>query len=450
MVTILNKKFPNRREEIVLEQKLYNILMIKNAKKEFLLVLFFVVIFIALRSINFIYYLTFIGWDQAEHAILALDVFRKKELVLIGPPVTAISFQGRQIFLGPFMTYLMIIFLALGNWNPVIASYIFMISCALMIIPLYYGVKWLLGQKAAWIMVIIYSLLPYYLNYTRFLWNPNFQFALLPALFLFMGLYQKSRNSWFLFITALWMGVLLQLHYQFIISIILITIYYFLVKKENFRKLLIYLGSLLVGFSPIFIFELRHQFYLSKTLLLFYQHINEFDIRGNRNHYYLGLSFVVLLGFMGLINNQLKRLNIKVFNIFLLLLFVVLIIFAAQITLIRPATAFWSPVQNWNYLADIKAYNIIKSQNLVNFNVTNQPTDSLALNQKYLLQRDNVKINYDDYWNEKYLFVIDKAGKKNFMDNPGYEVKTFRPFRLLKTWKINNYYNIYLVERLTK
>ncbi|PIV09586.1 hypothetical protein COS51_02615 [Candidatus Roizmanbacteria bacterium CG03_land_8_20_14_0_80_36_21] len=449
MVTILNKKFPNRREEIVLEQKLYNILMIKNAKKEFLLVLFFVVIFIALRSINFIYYLTF-GWDQAEHAILALDVFRKKELVLIGPPVTAISFQGRQIFLGPFMTYLMIIFLALGNWNPVIASYIFMISCALMIIPLYYGVKWLLGQKAAWIMVIIYSLLPYYLNYTRFLWNPNFQFALLPALFLFMGLYQKSRNSWFLFITALWMGVLLQLHYQFIISIILITIYYFLVKKENFRKLLIYLGGLLVGFSPIFIFELRHQFYLSKTLLLFYQHINELDIRGNRNHYYLGLSFVVLLGFMGLINNQLKRLNIKVFNIFLLLLFVVLIIFAAQITLIRPATAFWSPVQNWNYLADIKAYNIIKSQNLVNFNVTNQPTDSLALNQKYLLQRDNVKINYDDYWNEKYLFVIDKAGKKNFMDNPGYEVKTFRPFRLLKTWKINNYYNIYLVERLTK
>jgi len=450
MVTILNKKFPNRREEIVLEQKLYNILMIKNAKKEFLLVLFFVVIFIALRSINFIYYLTFIGWDQAEHAILALDVFRKKELVLIGPPVTAISFQGRQIFLGPFMTYLMIIFLALGNWNPVIASYIFMISCALMIIPLYYGVKWLLGQKAAWIMVIIYSLLPYYLNYTRFLWNPNFQFALLPALFLFMGLYQKSRNSWFLFITALWMGVLLQLHYQFIISIILITIYYFLVKKENFRKLLIYLGGLLVGFSPIFIFELRHQFYLSKTLLLFYQHINELDIRGNRNHYYLGLSFVVLLGFMGLINNQLKRLNIKVFNIFLLLLFVVLIIFAAQITLIRPATAFWSPVQNWNYLADIKAYNIIKSQNLVNFNVTNQPTDSLALNQKYLLQRDNVKINYDDYWNEKYLFVIDKAGKKNFMDNPGYEVKTFRPLRLLKTWKINNYYNIYLVERLTK
>jgi len=423
--------------------------MKNKVRNEFLLLLFFILIFVVLRSVNFIYYLTFIGWDQAEHAILALNIFRKKELVLIGPPVTAISFQGRQIFLGPFMTYLMIFFLAIGKWDPVMASYIFMIFCALMIIPLYYGVKWLVGQRGAWVMVIIYSLLPYYLNYTRFLWNPNFQFSLLPILFLFMGLYKKSKNSLFLFITALWLGILLQLHYQFIISIILITTYYFFVNKEDFKKILIYLSGLLVGFSPLIIFEIRNNFYIIKTLFLFYQHINGLEITGNRDHYSLGLSFIVLLGFIGLINSRIKRFSTKTFNSFLIFLFVFLLIFAAKITLIRPTKAFWSPAQNWNYLADIKAYKVIRSQNLADFNVTNQITDSLALNQKYLLQRDNIKIN-DDYRYEKYLFVIDKIGKKNFMDNPGYEVLGFRPYRLLKTWKINDYYNMYLVERLTK
>ncbi|MFH1827342.1 MAG: hypothetical protein ABH812_02860 [bacterium] len=424
--------------------------MIKKMKKEILLLILFVVIFIALRTVNFSYYLTFIGWDQAEHAILALDVFRNKGLVLIGPPITAVSYLGRQIFIGPIMTYLMIFFMQMGNWNPIMASYIFMVFCALMIVPLYYGVKWLIGKKTAWIMVIIYSLLPYYLNYTRFLWNPNFQFALMPILFLFMGLYKKNKNSWFLFLTSLWLGILLQLHYQFIISIILIAIYYFIVKKESPKKLLIFIGGLSIGFLPIFIFELRHQFYLTKTITLFFQHIKELDIRGNRNHYILSLSFISLLGFLGLVNKKIKELNPKIFKTLLSFLFIILFIFSAQITLVRPTSAFWSPIPNWNYLTDLKAYEIIKSQNLTNFNVTNQLTDSLALNQKYLLQRDNIKINYDDYYHEKYLFVIDKTGKENFMDNPGYEVLSFRPYRLLETWKLNDYYNMHLVERLAE
>ncbi len=421
----------------------------KLFKKELFWLFIVVAVFIVLRSFNFIYYLTFIGWDQPEQAMLALDVFRKKKLVLIGPPISAVSYQGRVMFIGPLMTYLMVFFLGLGNWEPLTASYIFMVFSGLMIIPLYYGVKWLVSQKAAWITVIIYSFLPYYLNYTRFLWNPNFQFALLPILFLLMGLYRKKKKNWFLFLISFWLGMLWQLHYQFILSIILISFYYFLLKKESCKKLLIYFCGLLIGFSPILIFELRHQFYLTKTLFLFFQHLSELDIRGSKNHYYLSFSLVILVGFMDLIKNKLKSLNKKLFNILLLFLFIVLFVAAARITIIRPSASFWSAVSHWNYPADLKVYRIIREENLNNFNITNQTYDSKAMVQKYLLGRDRVKINADDYWHNQYLFVIDKAEKKNFMDNPGYEVKNFRPYRLLKTWKINDYYQLYLVERLT-
>jgi len=419
-------------------------------KKEFLIILFFISVFITIRSIHFIYHLTFMGWDQAEHAIAALNVVKNKKLVLLGPRISAVSYQNKQIFLGPAMTYLMVFFLVLGKWDPAIASYIFMIFSGLMIVPLYYGVKWLVGKRSAWIMVIFYTLLPYYLTYTRFLWNPNFQFALLPILFFLMGYYQKSKKQLILFLISFWLGILFQLHYQFIFSLILITTYYFLLKKEGLKKFLIFCAGFLAGVSPLILFEFRNQFYLTNTLILYAKHYKEVQRIGNKDHYYLSQSFIFLLGFLALINNYLEKIKVKVNIALLSFLSLILFSFSARNTFIRPDTEFWSYVPYWNYPAEVKVYEIIKKEDLKNFNVTNQLYDSLALIQKYMLMRDNITINFDDYYNNKYLFIIEKTGKKNYMENPGYEVLGFRPYRYLKTWKINDHFCMHLVERLNK
>ncbi|GEM_PF-831683 len=420
----------------------------RNNKQDVLLLIFFVGVFIALRSINFMRYLTFFGWDQAEHAILALNLFRSKDLVLIGPRVSAVLYQGRQIFLGPAMTYLMTFLLGLSNWDPAAASYLFMILSGIMIIPLYYGMKWLTGRRAAWITVVFYTLLPYYLTYTRFLWNPNFQFALLPVFVFLAGYYQKTKKNWVFFILSLWLGVLFQLHYQFIISIIFIFIYYFLYRKEGLKKFIIFCAGFVAGVSPLILFELRNQFYLTKTLMLFVKHINELEMRGSRNHYYLSQSFVLMIGLLILTKKYVEKIKPKVFFVFISLLAAILFSFSAKITFIRPDTAFWSPTPYWDYSVEVKTYEIIKNERLKDFNVTNQLYDSLAMLQKYMMMRDNIVINYDDYRKNKYLFVIDKAGKENYMDNPGYEVLFFRPYRLLKTWALNDRYSMHLVERL--
>lgn len=424
--------------------------VVKKFKKDIFLLPFFILIFIGLRSMNFIHYLSFIGWDQAAHSLIALNIFTNKDFVLIGPEISAISYLGRNIFLGPLYTYMMVCFLFFGGWDPVKASYLFTIFSGLMVVPLFYGVKWLIGKKSAWIMVTVYTLLPYYLTYTRFLWNPNFQFALLPILFLLMGLYKNTKNNWFLFLISFWQGLILQLHYQFIICIALLGSYYFAYKKEGLRKFAIFISGLLLGFSPILVFELRNQFYNTKTIWLFFQHFNELDIRGERDHYWLSISFVVLLGLLGIINDKIKKLRKKTSIILFALLFSSLFLLALRITINKPASEFWAPVINWNYSVEYKIYEIIKSQNLKYFNVTNQLYDSKALTQKYFLKRDGVKIDYDDYYHEKYLFVVDKKGKKNFMENPGYEVLSFKPYKLLRTWEVNDYYELHLVERLSK
>lgn len=428
--------------------------LLKSHKKELLWLFFFLTMFILLRSINFRQYLTFFGWDQTEHAILALEAFQQKKLTLIGPRVSAVSFESRQIFLGPLMTYLMAFLLALSKWEPATASYLFMLFSGLMVFPLYFGVKTLINRRAAWIITIIYVFYPYYLTYTRFLWNPNFQFAMLPVLFWLMGRFKQKTTNWHFFLIAFWLGLMFQLHYQFVFSILAILAYYLIIKKIKWGHFGAFVGGFILAASPLILFELRNQFYLTQTLWFFWQNREKMQFLGNRDHYWLSQSFVLLLGFLAIISLWLKKLKPKVFNILLLLLSLVLFAMASQITFVKPTKGFWAPVDNWYYDTEIKIYETVKDytqkHNITDYNLTNQMYDPLCMLQKYMMKRDGIAINFEDYWNEKYLFVVDRTGKKNYMDNPGYEVLYFRPFKLHKTWNINSSYQMHLVERLPK
>ncbi len=429
--------------------------------QEILMLGLFILIFIAIRSIHYIYHLNFSG-DQASFSIKALEILRNKKLVLIGPPIS-INLGGRQLFQGPATYYMFLIFLVFGKLDPACASYLFMLFCALMIIPLYYGVKLLLGFPYALVMLVVYTFTPYYINYTRFLWNPTFQFSLIPLLILLMGVFSRKKSSAIFLTISFFLGILLQFHYQFILIILSLFIYYFLVVKVKPTWIILFFLGIVLGFSPIIIFELRNQFYNLNTAILFLKNYNRLDRPGGQNtpHYYISLSFLFILGtlalwqkFITFIANDKKRFlkmpfyfhRKRLFFIFLISLTLVLFVQSAQKNFRRPQTSFWAFTENWNYPAEVKVYNIIKSTGLKNYNIANLAYDTLSLVQKYLLKKDKVDINYDDYWHNQYLFVINKDDQ--YMNNPAYEVNTFKPSKLIKQWPINERFTLYLLKRL--
>ena len=104
---------------------------------------------------------------------------------------------------------------------------------------------------------------------------------------------------------------------------------------------------------------------------------------------------------------------------------------------------------NWNYISEEKAFRLIKAQKISNFNVANTIYDTKASVQKYLLRRDAVIINEEDYYNNKYLFVI-STNKDTFTGNRAYEIETFKPSVIVSNWKINDYYKLYLLKRIDK
>lgn len=410
-------------------------------KKETLFLLGFLLLFIFIRSIHFSERLNFSA-DQGLFSIKALEIYHHPKLELIGPP-TSIKYEGREIYQGGVIYYFLLIFLILGNFDPIKASYFFMLFSASMLIPLYFGVKKLANQKVAWLILIIYSLCPYFVNYTSFLWNPNFKLALLPIMIWLLSRVKANFNFLNIFLLAFSLGFLFQFHYGFGMVIIGLLIFLNILRRFSIKNWLAYLSGFLAGFSPILVFELRNNFYNLRTLLFFFANFNQafgVNIRNSSGygHYFLSITLfgLIMLG---------VRLKKQVNNLLIFTLFGLLSCWSLWLYLPKPTQAF-RMAEDWNYLGEEKAEKIILTQSFHPFNVTNLGYDTLASVQKYLLTRDNVNFSPDDYLGNQYLYVISR--KIDFENDPAYEIQAMKPFRVEKVWDINQKYKLYLLKRV--
>ena len=123
---------------------------------------------------------------------------------------------------------------------------------------------------------------------------------------------------------------------------------------------------------------------------------------------------------------------------------IIILIYSLSIYIPVPTRAF-GMTRNWNYLMEKKAYDIIRAQKIEGFNVVNLGYDTVAAVQKYFLIRDGVKGNWEDYYHNKYLFLI--TYPQDYMKNPAYEINTFSPNTVLKKWTLDDRYTMYLLER---
>lgn len=402
----------------------------------------FIALFIIIRSINFPLFLNF-STDQAAFSLKSLELWRSKQLILIGPSIS-FHFIGRDLYQGSLTYYFQLLFLLLGRFDPLKSSYLFMLFSSLMVLPLYFGSLILIGYYGAIFVTTLFVLLPFYIDYSRFFWNPNYQFILTPILILLIGLYKKTKKNSFLFLSGLSGGILLLFHYQFVVIIAFLSGYYLLFKKIGLKGFIIFAGGVILGFSPLIIFELRNNFYNLQTLFLYIKNYKEVIFRKQggisfSSHYFLSISLFLsmIIGFL------LKKHLSKI----ILILGFVLIIYDLALYTKKPTNAF-GMADHWNYLMEEKVNQFIQNERLQNFNIVNLEYDTNATVQKYLIEKNNIKGISKDYYNNHYLFVINKDDR--YMENPAYEVNSFTPSSLVKKWRISNHYWLYLLEKNEK
>lgn len=230
-----------------------------------LLVLLFLTLALAafLRFHRIDAYMTFLG-DEGRDALIMKRML-SGDIPLIGPPTSV-----GNIYLGPLYYYMMFVPMAISGLNPVSAAAMNAIIGVLTVALIYYLGKIWFGRVSGLIAAFLYAISPVTIIYSRSSWNPNPApfFALLGILSLYK--LNKDGNFLWLIATGASFAASLQMHY---LAFILIPIgavlwvheiWYRKLKKQSVKNLLsgtlLGITSFLIVTSPLFIFDLRHNF----------------------------------------------------------------------------------------------------------------------------------------------------------------------------------------------
>ena len=413
--------------------------MKKYISKDTIIIFGFISLFILTRTVYYSNLFRFI-YDQIASSTIVLELWQNKELSLLGPPMS-LMIENRQVFFGGISYYIQMVFLLIGRWDPYWSTYAFMIFSSFMVIPLYFGVKKLINKNAAIFMLIIYSLMPFYIEGTTHLWNPYFQLALMPIFIYLIALFQEKKNYTLFLIISIYAGILFQLHYQFIIILIGLLIYYFVIRRLNKWYALTGVIGLSIGVGNLIIFELRNNFYLFQTIILFLQNHQKIVSQPMSDYYLMSILFLSIIPILWYTKKYISlRINI--------ITFIILFGFAYHFAVVTAPDRNFP--KNWYYRDDRKIFQIIKSnyesEGIQNFNVF-EFYSATAATQKYYLKLNNIQINYNDYYNNPYLYVVYKSDE-DFTIDPAYEINSFRPHEIVDTWQINNLYTLYLLKRV--
>lgn len=231
--------------------------------------LFFLIIILCLGTYLRLYriseYMTFLG-DEGRDALVVKRMIIDHKFTLLGPTASVGGF-----FLGPIYYYFMLPFLwafQLDPSGPAVMVALFGIATIYFV---YLVGKEFFDKFTGLISASLYAISPVVIAFSRSSWNPNLVpfFSILLIYILWrIVLYGKWRE---LFWIGFIIGIGLQLHYLFLFLVLVSFLWLALygeVKKHILHYGLIVAGFF-VGFFPFIVFELRHKFPNTQTIVKF-------------------------------------------------------------------------------------------------------------------------------------------------------------------------------------
>jgi len=202
-----------------------------------------------------------------------------------------------HLFLPPWYLYVIAPFVTLTGGEPLALVYLTFFTGILTIVLVFLIGKKVFGNRSGLVAALIYTV-----------WDrPNtteksiFAISLITflcslILYLVIKAEETKKRKWFFFLGCA-LGFSLSLHYQMLIPIALIVFRVWWKDRKYFLAIVL---PLIISWLPIFIFDLRHQFF--NTIGLFY--VAKTILSGgspySSAHYvlFLYIPFVLALGFL--------------------------------------------------------------------------------------------------------------------------------------------------------
>ena len=264
-------------------------------KHKFLLVflLFLLAITVFLRFYNLRDTLMFQG-DQGRDALVVSEIFRHNDPVFIGP-VTSIG----NMYLGPFYYYFMLPFLLLTYPDPMGPVYAVALLSVITVFLLFYTAVRVFSKSTALWASLFFALSASVVALARFSWNPNIApfFSVIMFLASYLAWY---RNPRYWLVVALCFSFLVQLHYVTLLSGVAAAIIFLaqFAKQQKqrpalIRQLILSILIVIFSFSPLFLFDLKHDGLNTKSFVSIVTEKESFDLHRKKDR--VGLNSVYKL-----------------------------------------------------------------------------------------------------------------------------------------------------------
>lgn len=201
---------------------------------------------------------------MARDALASLRILKNKEITAIGPPLSFGQYGTREIYFSSLTYYMGVLGLLLFNKNVLGPIYINIFLMVAGIFYFYKLAKLFFDEKKSLWATIIFSLSPVIVAHLRFFWNPNFiiSISLIYWYYYFLSLKKNKKINYLL--SGFLAGILFHFHY-FVIFTVLISLIF--LTKKNLRNSLFFILTFSITISPLILFEIKNQFYLSNAFL---------------------------------------------------------------------------------------------------------------------------------------------------------------------------------------
>ncbi|MDD2823008.1 MAG: glycosyltransferase family 39 protein [Candidatus Daviesbacteria bacterium] len=221
----------------------------------------------------------FFHTDIARDFLLIEDIVSNKHLTLIGPRSGAIP----GVFHGPLWLYLNVPAFVLGNGNPAIVAWFWVVLYLFSLVFIYYAGKKIFDEKTGLLSALMLSSAT--VLQVRSAFNPYGAMLLLPLYLYAFSVYLKNKNVKVLILSFFILGLIIQFQMAFGIPILVITMIYlcwFLLSVHKIRHIFSSL-VLAIPLSTFFLFDIRNNFLQVRSVINY--------LTGVENHGKIDLNF---------------------------------------------------------------------------------------------------------------------------------------------------------------
>ena len=269
--------------------------MIKFIKQnwEYLFLVLFIIVASILRFWH-INRLEFFTYDQARDALFVKRMIVDHEWRLLG---TQTSLPG--MYLPPFYYYTIAAVLWLFKLNPVGID-IYSALIGVLTVPLaFYVANKIFGRPAGVFSAGLFAVSPIVVELTRRAWNCNTMPFFILLSFYFIYLYFKNKKFKDFLLAFAFYGYCLSLHFgAWTLMPLFGAIWiYSLTKKSKigFKKSLLAIAIMFFFVLPLFLFELRHNFFLISQAKVFFFDGGHIGAKSGTNFFESFISSLIAL-----------------------------------------------------------------------------------------------------------------------------------------------------------